>query len=93
MIFQVSPDATADGYDTLVRDALAQRRGVGREAILSGCRLREDLGLGSYDLAMVALRLERETHRHFPFDVLELVENVEQFVGLVRAWATARGRA
>jgi acyl carrier protein len=91
MNLQASPGSTYDVYDTLVRDAVARHLGVAPEAVVSSCRLREDLGLDAFDLSMIGLRLEREARRDFPFAILELIESVEQLVGLVRAWATARG--
>lgn len=86
-----SSDPPRDPYDILVREALARQLGLAPEEIRTSRRLREDLGLDALDLSMVALRLEREARREFPLAVLNLVENVEQLVSLVRAWATARG--
>lgn len=72
---------------TTVCQALARQLALAPEDIALHQRLREDLGLDSLDLSLVALRLERALRREFPLAVLDLVTSVHDLVRFVRAWA------
>ncbi len=79
-----------DASESSVRRAIARQIDVAPDAFALDSSLREELGLDSLDLSLVALRLEREARREFPFAVLELVVSVDELVQFVRAWAPAR---
>lgn len=80
--------AEARACEHVVVHALAQQLLVDPAQIRTDQRLREDLGLDSLDLTVIALRLERSLRREFPLAVLELVVSVQDLVRFVHAWAT-----
>jgi acyl carrier protein len=80
-------ELSPDSCERTVIHALAQHLLLDPSRIESQHRLREDLGLGSSDLEVIALRLERAARRDFPLAVLELITSVQELVGFVRAWA------
>jgi acyl carrier protein len=87
MTMQSTAGPDIDPYESLVHDALTRQLGFDPGVLRPEHRLREDLGLDSLDLSLVALRLERKVRRDFPLAVLSLVSSVDQLVRLVRAWA------